>query len=637
MPNRFGLKDAVVIALLLFLGLSIWLKMGVSDGRTWKAVQSIETKLGSIEQQVSRFETQLASRPAAAVAPAGAAVPGASVGGSAPAESSARDESWARPGVEVAWQPPFGFADDPRGDADYRLGGEFFEIFEAQPKKLTPILGEDVYGRRVMDQVCDRLAEYDPQSLELRGSLAEAWQYDPAGLWLRVKIRDEARFSDGKPVTAEDLRYTFHDYINNPELETESLRSILTQIQSVTVISERVAEFAFKEAGAFNLDAALQLYVLPKHFYEGFTTTQINQSTGLILGSGPFKLADLDVNDQWSPGEDIVLVRNEQYWGPKPAVQTLRYRSMDSDLSRLVTFTNNEADMILPTSTQFVEQTQQAGWSARAHSLKWTNMRSGYSFIAWQCGPRNGRLTPFSDVRVRTAMTLLLDRERMIRDIWAGIGEVAVGPNNPPSPAADPSIAPLPFDPERAKALLAEAGWTDRDGDGVLESEAGTEFTFEFTRTGGSQLQERVGKFITDACAAVGIRVEQRVVDWSLFDQILKTRDFDALIMAWSASAPESDPTQIWHTDSIQNQGHNFIQWDAGQDPIIEAIRTTLDPAERMKHHHALHRLIHEQQPYTFVRVPPWLRFISTEFANVSPYPKGLEQREFYVAPTAGI
>src|SRR5690606_24352716 len=191
--------------------------------------------------------------------------------------------------------------------------------------------------------------------------------------------------------------------------------------------------------------------------------------------------------------------------------------------------------------------------------------RSGYNFIGWQCGPRNGRLTPFADKRVRQAMTMLLDRDLMIRDIWQGIGTVAVGPNNPPSPAAAPDVEPLPYNPQRARELLAEAGWIDRNGNGILENEQGQEFVFEFTRASGGQTIERMQKYLIDQCASVGIRCNPRIVDWSQYDQIMKNRDFDAITLGWSASAPESDPKQIWHPDSIQNQGHNFIQWDAGQ------------------------------------------------------------------------
>lgn len=623
MQNKFGMKDFVLLVLVVIVMVLSVLAMR-QDDRRWEQNETLVAKIDSVEQQLARLETKLES---------GVVLSGASASGPM-SPGAPRDASWVKdPSAEVDWFDMPVFASDPRGDEDYRIGGTFIETFEAQPRKLTPILGEDVYGRRVQDQVCERLGEYNPVTLEMEGWLAEAWQYDPEGYWVRVKIRDAARFSDGMPVTAEDVRWTFHDYINNPELETESIRSIMSQIDRVEVVSDRVVDFFFKYPDAYNLQSALGFYILPKHFYEQFTPTQINQATALTMGSGPYKFEVMDVNNQWTPGEDAVLVRNEQYWGVKPAIAEMRYNTINEEVPRLTAFTNGETNMILPTSPQYVEKVQEPGWDERAHSLKWVNMRSGYGFIGWQCGPRDGKLTPFHDKRVRLAMTLNLDREAMIRDIWAGLDVVAVGPNNPPSPAANPEIEPWPFDPERAKELLAEAGWIDRDGNGILENEEGVEFEFEFTRSSGGQTAERMQKYLIDRCAAIGIRCTPNIVDWSLYDQILKNRNFDAIAMGWSASAPESDPKQIWHTDSIQNQGHNFIQWSAGQDQYIDAIKAELDFQKRMDIFHQFHSLVHEEQPYTFIRSVPWKRFISTDFANVHTYQKGLEQREFYVAP----
>ena len=628
MQNKFGFKDFVLMVMVVLVGVLTFMNMKQSD-RQWKQNQDIASKVGTVEQQLAKLERNLQSGQIS--------ISNNGNNGGSNTAAASRDESWARPGgVPVAWQPRFEFTSPPYDMEGYALGGEFTEIFEAQPKKLTPILAEDVYGRRIADQVCERLAEFDPVTQELVGALAEAWQYDPNGYWLRVKMRENINFSDGEEVTAEDVRFTFHDYINNPELETESIRSIMTQIKGVTVLSDKVLEFEFNEPDAYNLQAALQFYILPSHFYSNLTPAQINQSTGLILGSGPFKIANLDIDNQWSPGQDVVLVRNEQYWGPKPALASMRFRTITEDIARLTEFRNGNASMIRPSSPQFKNVSREPGWDQKAYSLNWINMRSGYSFIGWQCGLRNGKtLTPFHDKRVRQAMTLILDRELIINDIYDGIGEVAVGPNNPPSPASNPDITPWPFDMDRARQLLADAGWVDRDDDGILENERGDEFTFEFTRASGGQTIERFQKYLIDQCAAVGIRCTPKIVDWSLYDQIMKNRDFDAITLAWSASAPESDPKQIWHTDSIQNQGHNFIQWDAGQDVHLDAIKATLDFEERMKHFHAFHELVHDEQPYTFIRVSPWLRFIDRDFQNVHTYPKGIEQREYYYAPVA--
>jgi len=651
MQNKFGIKDFVLMVLVVIVGVISFLNIKEGN-RQWQQTQDLLNKVGTVEQQVAKLDRNIQMSEAATQDGLGTITSqlseldarlssgafrvndsGNGSGSGARSVGGNSRDSWARPGgVPIKWQDKFDFAVEPYDLDGFRLGGEFTEVFPAQLSKLTPVLAEDTYARRVNDQICETLADLNPETLELEGLLAEAWQYDPNGYWLRVKLRENIHFSDGVEITAEDVRWSFHDYINNPELETEAARSVMTSIENIEVISEKVVEFTFNQPDAYNLQSAMSFYILPKHFYAKFTPSQINQSTALAMGSGPFKLDNLDVDNQWAPGKDVILVRNEQYWGPKPALASMRFKVIIEPIARLTEFRNGNASMIPPSPPQFAKVSREEGWDEFAYSLNWANMRSGYGFIGWQCGPRDGKLTPFHDKRVRQAMTLILDRQLIIDDIFNGIGERAVGPNNPPSPAANPEIEPWPYDVDRAKALLAEAGWVDTDDDGILENERGDEFAFEFTRVAGSQTTERIQKYLVDQCASVGIRCNPRIVDWSLYDQILKNRDFDAIMMGWSAASPESDPKQIWHTDSIQNQGHNFIQWDAGQDQYIDKIKLTLDTSERMKVFHQFHALINEEQPYTFLRVGPWLRFINKDFKNVHTYPKGLEQREFYYA-----
>lgn len=626
MQSKFGLKDFVLMVLVVCVGVLTFMNMRQGD-RQWKKTQDLISKVGTVEQQLAKLERNLQSG-AIAINTNSSSTNGSHTSGG-------RDESWARAGgVPVRWSTPMTLVNEPYEMDGYRLGGEFTEAFEAQPLKLTPVLAEDVYGRRVDDQVCETLADFHPETTEIEGTLAEAWQYDPEGYWLRVKLRDNINFSDGVEITAEDVRWSFHDYINNPELETEALRSIMTSIEKVEVISDKIVEFTFNQPDAYNLQSALMYYILPKHYYSKFTPAQINQSTALTMGSGPFKFDNLDVDNQWAPGQAIVLVRNEQYWGPKPALASMRFLTITEDIARLTEFRNGTVSMIRPSSPQFAEVSREQGWDEKAYSLDWVNVRSGYSFIGWQCGPRNGKLTPFHDKRVRQAMTMILDRQLIIDDIYNSIGEVAIGPNNAPSPAA-PDVSPWPYDIAKAKQLLAEAGWVDTDNDGILENARGDEFVFEFTRAIGGQTIERFQKYLVDQCASVGIRCNPKIVDWSLYDQILKNRDFDSITLAWSATAPESDPKQIWHTDSIQNQGNNFIQWDAGQDQYIDQIKLTLDYDKRMELFHQFGELVHEEQPYTFLRVSPWLRFINKDFENVHTYPMGLSQREYFVSPSA--
>jgi peptide/nickel transport system substrate-binding protein len=661
MQNRFGLKDFVLYVLVIVLGISVWLRMVQTD-RQWGKAEEALTKIQGLEQQISRVENKLDQGQQAigtqvqgvgervariegrldsglkVVAGAPGQGSGASGGAGSPAgdagapASGGGDDAWSRPGVKVDRQPPIAWGSDPRAREGFQAGGAFTEIFEAQPKVMTPFISPDVYARRVQEIVLESLAEYDARTLKMHGVLAEAWQIDPEGLWLRARLRQGVRFSDGTPLTAEDIRWTFHEYMMNEQIDAERQRSIYRDsVKEVKAIDARTVEFTFYERLFTNVDNALSMFVLPKHFYSQFSPAQINQSTGLLMGSGPFRVKDLSPESQWAPPAMLVLERNEQYWGVKPVLERLQYSAMNEELARLNAFAKGDADMILPSAPQFVAKQEDPDWKDRAQFLNWINMRSGYAFIAWNCGPRNGKLTPFHDVRVRRAMTLLLDREKMIRDIWKGVGVVAKGNQPVGSPGSNPDIKPWPFDPAAAKALLKEAGWDDRNGNGVLENAAGSEFEFEYSFAGGSEIAERVARFVKDSMAAAGIKVTLRSADWSVYQDFMKKRDFDAITLGWGANAPESDPKQIFHSDAIKNQGDNFAQWaSADADRLIDAGRREMDSEKRAQIWRELEKVLHEEQPYTFVRNPPWLRFVNPKIGNVVLYPKGLEPGEFF-------
>ena len=626
MQNQFGLKD-FGLYLLVIAALIVALLAMRQDDRRFEEVRQVGVKIGDQERRLAEIARTLTEIQQSGVSVA----VGSSRDGAA---GTARDESWARPGVPVTWPRPLRFPSDPRDGAGFAEGGEFIELFEAQPATMTPYRYQDVYGRRVIeDRVCQPLGALDPETLELRALLAEAWQYDPDGMWLRAKLNERARFSDGMPVTAEDVRFTF-DWVMDPRMDTERFRAVINKIERIEVVSDRVVEFHFTEPKALNKITALRsLPVLPKHFYERFTPDQFNQGTGLLLGSGPYKFETLDPSNQWAPPDDIVLVRNENYWSERPPIDRLRFKVISDNVARLTNYENGTGHMMRASPEQFRTKSESPEFVRRNHTEAWTNMRSGFGFIAWQCGERNGRLTPFHDKRVRRAMTHLLDRDRIRRDFYYGLGEIASSPFPPRSPMINPAIEPWPFDMDRARELLAEAGWVDRDDDGILENEEGREFVFEFTHPQGGTVSPKLAKYLKDQCAAVGVVMNIRVLDWSVMSQMSDDRDFDAMTMMWSHSLPESDPFQLWHTDSTKNRGDNSVQFsDPRVDELIERGRRTLDDGERMRIWHELHAILHDEQPYTFTINAPWIRFISREVSNVNTYPAGLNITEMYFA-----
>lgn len=646
MQNRFGFKDLLTLVLLLALLVGMIMMMRQRD-RLWDQNTTNSTKLAAIEQQIAAMRAKIDAGLVAAPIPAGPTTTERPSDPAAPQSAAlapaTRDTSWARPGVPIQWQPPWAASTDATAMPGFRRGGIFTQIFEAKPAKITPYIQTDVYGRRAVDLVVQPAADYDPKTLKLRGVLAEAWQADPEGKWVRVKIRDNARFSDGKPVTAEDFRWSFHEFIMNPQIEAERQRSTLRDtMDRVEVVSAKVYEVFFKGDPYFlNVDNALTMFALPKHFYSKFEPAKINQSTGLLMGSGPFKLENLDPDRQWDPESPIVLVRNEQYWGPRPSLDAIRFKALNQELARLTEFINDEADMITPASTQFVAKSEEPAkpgeksFAEVNQLIKTVNMRSGRAGLIWNCANRPGgdagKPTPFVDARVRRGMTLLLDRERIIRDIYRGVGQVATGFFNPGTPGDDPTLKAWPYDRAAGLKLLAEAGWQDRDKDGQLEDANGNSFVFELTYPSGSEISDRIAKFVMDSYAEAGIRVSLRPMDWSVMDPVRDQRNFDCLMMGWGANAPESDPKQIFHSESIANQGDNFGQWNSkAADEAIDAARRELDAEKRAELWKKFSRVMHEEQPYTWIRVTPELRFVKPWIGNVQTYPKGLETWEFF-------
>lgn len=636
MDGRFGVKDFLLFVLLAVVGVMVFLAM-VQEDRRWiemrdlrNAVDEQTRTLAQLRRTLERIET--APPVVVSNAPASQRVsPGAS------------DDSWARDTEDpVVRLPPYRFPNDPRDEPDFSPGGEFVEMFEAQFPKITPFLYADVYARRIIEEaVCEQLAQYDPETLEYVQGLAEAYQYDDEGMWLRVKIHDRARFSDGEPVTADDVRFTINDFVFNPELTTERFRSTLNVIDRVEVVSDKVVDFIFTKPNFSNLDEALRFAIIPEHFYKDFTPEQLNTSTGLLLGSGPYRLENPDPNAQWTPGSgDLVLVRNEQYWGDaRPFFDRKRYVVVDDNIARLTAFENGAGDMMRGTPDQYSRKSRDPEFTNKNFTLAWNNMRSGFAFVAWNCGQRNGRDTPFSDVRVRRAMAHLVDANRVVRDIYAGLGKPATGPFSSQTGQGAPDIVPIQQDIDRAKQLLAEAGWVDDDGNGVLEYNGqgaidwpiGSEFVWEFTHSAGSSAGPKTAVYLKDQCAKVGIKVDVRILDWAVYFQTMDSRDFDAITLQWSWSKPESDPYQLWHSNSIANQGDNFAQYRNPEvDRLIEEGRRTLDKEARFKIWHELNRILYRDQPYLFANEVPWIRFVSKRIGNVHTYARGLAIEEMF-------
>ena len=246
------------------------------------------------------------------------------------------------------------------------------------------------------------------------------------------------------------------------------------------------------------------------------------------------------------------------------------------------------------------------------------NAVAGYSYIGWN-QRRGGEPTRFADRRVRQAMTWLTDRARIIDEIMLGYAEPAVSPFSPRSRQHDPAIEPRPFDPDRATALLAEAGYVDRDGDGVLEDGAGEPFEFELVYYQENEDTERMVLFLKDLYARAGVHLKPMPAEWPVMLDLLGKRNYDAITLGWT-SGVETDVYQMFHGSQTEDGGDNFVHFRHAEfDRLVDQARATVREEERMPLWQAVERIFHEEQPYTFLMRRKTLAFVDP----AHPQPRG--------------
>ncbi len=514
-------------------------------------------------------------------------------------------------------------AADVTAMSDYAEGDWLVSAFPVGLKTISPLVSSDVYAATVQDYVLESLLVRSPQTLEWEGLLARDWQVSDDGLTIEFELRDNLTFSDGKPLTADDVAFTF-EFTMDERIAAPRHRATMEKISSVTASGENRVRFDFHEAYFEGLGLAGEMKILPRHFYERFLedAESFNQSRGLLLGSGPYRLTD---PESWRPDEGRVeLVRNQRYWGSvQPPYNRLVWSVIENDSARLAAFRNGSVDDYSSKPREYKKLLADPQISESTDRHEYMSPTAGYSYIGWN-SERNSEPTRFADSRVRLAMTLLTDRQRIVDELMLGYAEIAVSPFNPRSPQHNPQLQPRQADLEQAKALLAQAGFADRDGDGVLEDEAGAPFEFELVYFQDSDDTRRIVLFLKDLYARAGVLLVPKPTEWSVMIDLLNNRNFDAITLGWS-SGVETDIYQMFHSTQTEGGGDNFVNFrHAELDRLIDEARSTVDEDARMQVWWQAEAILHAEQPYTFLMRRKSLQFIDKRIHNVAETKLGL-------------
>ncbi len=596
MENRFGIKDFLLLVLLTVLIVSVWLAMKQYD-RQWDELKTIGQQLTRQTQDLSQIHRMMAQ--GMTLSPGHQA------------------DTVSQPVTEQV--DPFGGLLVAKADPDYALGDWLVEAFSVKPPKLTPLLSSDVYASIIQARVIETLCTRDPRTLQWKPLLAESWQISDDGLVITFRLRRGVTFSDGEPFNADDVVFSYQ-WIMNDQVDAPRARAYYKRIEGVEKQSPYEVIFRFTEPYFHAFELAASMDILAEHFYGRYTPQQFNKNPGLLLGTGPYRLKD---PVSWRPGDPLELRRNERYWGQPGPFDRMIYRVIENEAAELTAFRNGELDMYAAEPEQYQGMLGDPELGRRVDSYILDHVRIGYMFIAWN-QVRQKEPTPFADRRVRQAMTLLTDRQSLCDKIFLGYAKPATGPFHELSEQADDRIVPWPYDVDRAKSLLREAGYEDRNGDGLVESKDGQPLRFKLTYPSGGETYKRTILFLKDSFARGGVVIEPDPTDWPILLQKINTRDFDAVSLGWSGGI-ETDIYQIFHSSQRDDGGDNMVGYSNPElDVTIDRARQTVDESKRMPLWRKCHRILHEDQPYTFLFRRKGLFFIDKRIKNVQQTKVGL-------------
>jgi peptide/nickel transport system substrate-binding protein len=432
------------------------------------------------------------------------------------------------------------------------------------------------------------LIAYDA-NLQPQPYLAESWELQ-ADTAVVFRLRQGVRWHDGQPVTAHDVLFTF-DMAKNPQAASIIGSSFLQEVQSARVVDDHTIVFRFARPHAQPLDNFFWAPA-PRHLLQDVAPAEMRNApfNRQPVGSGPFRFAS------WRANEQLALQRNpdfpEAMGGPTAAGRVV-FRVIPEASTMLAELLTGNIHVHIPVTPEQVRQIRN-----NADTELFAYPGRTFHYIGW-----NNARPPFNDVRVRRAMTYAIDRQEIIDALLHGEGRMATGPI-PPWHPLDPGIEPLPHDPARAGRLLDEAGWVDRDGDGIREDAQRQRLSFTMLSSDDA-LRRAVVEVVQAQLRRVGADVQVRVMEFQTMLQRHRGRDFDAVFTNWEldnfnvASAPMS----LFHSrqaDIERSPNRSSVRiprLDAAMERGMLATEAGAQRAAWLE----FARILQEEQPFTFM------------------------------------
>jgi len=516
----------------------------------------------------------------------------------------------------------------------------------ADAEKLNPTVSNDASASEIDSYIYETLSYVDNVTYDLIPYVAELPTESPNHLSYTYNLRKNVKFSDGHELTGEDVIFSLKA-IKNLYADDAALRNYFEMIKSAELVN------GDKYTVKFNLTKpywrsmyTLGLFaIMPKHILdpeglndkikfeelENYETAKgnpniqkyadflnspdVSRNPKYVIGSGPYKLQD------WKTGQEIRLVRNDNYWYSATIPENPKFiifKTVNDNSAALVGAKNKDVDaMFVIPPADFYKNLENPDQFALAKAKP---VEPTYSYLTY-----NEKNILFQDKKVRMALAYLVDRNTIIEKIlYNDATPIQSHIFYKNTKYLNDQLPPIPYDPEKAKKMLSEAGWKMND-QGVLEKVIDgkkTEFKFTFLSNNNS-VRKQIILVVIDAMKKVGIQAGLQDLEWSVYLDKTKKHEFDATYASWQLSVTPEDPYQIWHSSQAEGQGSNIESFiNKTSDSLIEAYRVESDEAKRIELLKKWQQLIYDEQPYTFLWSAKSRYIYDTRINNVKWYDK---------------
>ncbi|MHB1222946.1 MAG: peptide ABC transporter substrate-binding protein [Gemmatimonadaceae bacterium] len=486
----------------------------------------------------------------------------------------------------------------PGGAAAANVGGTLVIAVPTGPSTLMPPTVGGIQAKQITDLVYERLAEIGP-GLNTFGEdgfeprLATSWTWSADSTAISFHLDPRARWHDGRPVRATDVRYTF-------AVNRDSTQSVdagyLRHVDSVTTPDSLTATvwFAHHYPEQF-YDAAGRLSILPEHLLGDVPAGGLDRSPQATapVGSGPFRFVRLQ------PGALIELAADTGYHLGRPALDRVIMSVAPNPVAAATQLFNGEADVY-----EAIMPQQMGEFASHPDVVARITPSLTYSFLQFNLrDPRRAdRPHPLlADRELRRALSMLVDREALVASVWDSLAVVGLGPFPRALPTADTTVRQLAHDPARAAAILDSLGWRDGDGDGVRER-AGRPLAISVTVPTSSAFRQRMAVLLQDQLARGGVRLTVERLEFNTFLERLRARRFDTNLGSWVLT--DGSPAGMratWGSDGAQNHGRYA---SAAADAQVDSGLASFDVTERRAHFGRAYQMMVDDAPAVWLYEP---------------------------------